>query len=64
MSIDRGPLEDIYVTYLNRDGNTASIEVFLNPLIQLIWAGWFIMILGALYALLPGARDRVGRADG
>ncbi|MEM7234122.1 MAG: cytochrome c-type biogenesis CcmF C-terminal domain-containing protein, partial [Planctomycetota bacterium] len=63
IGIDRGLLEDIYVTYRFRDRDHVSMEVFLNPLIQLIWLGWFVMIGGALYALLPGGRKRVGLSD-
>src|SRR5690606_37430461 len=64
VSIDRGVLEDIYVTYINRDGDQVTIEVFLNPLIQLIWLGWFIMVAGAFYAFRPTGRRQVGLADG
>jgi cytochrome c-type biogenesis protein CcmF len=63
VSIDRGILRDIYITYRHRDGDNVRIEVFLNPMMLLIWLGWFTMLGGGLYALLPLGRGRVGLSE-
>ena len=64
VSIHRGILGDIYLYYMFRDeADRVYLNAFLNPLMMLIWAGWFIMIAGGLYALLPVARNRVGLSE-
>ncbi|MCZ6795042.1 MAG: cytochrome c biogenesis protein CcsA [Planctomycetota bacterium] len=63
-SIRRGIVEDIYLYYRMRDQqDRVYIEAFINPLMILIWAAWAIMLLGAMYALLPLSRNRVGLAE-
>ncbi len=53
--------EDLYVTLLQADptAGTASIQVFLNPLVAWIWIGGFVVVLGAIFAVWPDRR-RVG----
>jgi hypothetical protein len=51
------------LTYRHREGESVRIEVYLNPLIALIWIGWFTMLAGGTYALLPLGRGRVGLAE-
>ena len=50
--------EDLYVTLLgyNPTAGTATIRVFINPLVMWIWAGGAIVALGALFAIWPDRR--------
>ncbi|MEO8247576.1 MAG: cytochrome c-type biogenesis CcmF C-terminal domain-containing protein, partial [Chloroflexota bacterium] len=50
--------EDLYVTLLQADpsSGTASIQVFLNPLVAWIWVGGFVVVLGAIFAVWPERR--------
>jgi cytochrome c-type biogenesis protein CcmF len=53
--------EDLYVTLLgyNPTAGTATIRVFINPLVMWIWAGGAIVALGALFAIWPDRRRAV-----
>jgi cytochrome c-type biogenesis protein CcmF len=55
VAIRRGFAEDLYVTLAGYDMQTQSgtYEVTVNPLVNWIWAGFGIMALGTLIALLP-----------
>ena len=46
---------DLYVIYEGRDADTDKpiIKVFLNPLMNWIWIGVLIVVLGTLLALVP-----------
>jgi cytochrome c-type biogenesis protein CcmF len=49
--------EDLYVTLLAySSAGTATIRVFINPLVTWIWAGGAIVALGALFAIWPDRR--------
>ena len=49
--------EDLYVTLLAYSAaGTATIHVFINPLVTWIWAGGAIVALGALFAIWPDRR--------
>jgi cytochrome c-type biogenesis protein CcmF len=50
--------EDLYVTLLsyNATSGSATIHVFVNPLVMWIWAGGAIVALGALFAIWPDRR--------
>jgi len=50
--------EDLYVTLLayNPATGTATLRVFVNPLVSWIWAGGAIVALGALFAIWPDRR--------
>jgi len=50
--------EDFYVTLLSYDqaAGTATLRVFVNPLVMWIWAGGLIVALGALFAIWPDRR--------
>jgi len=48
--------EDFYVILVNWEGTTddaATFRIFLNPLINWIWAGAFVFIAGTLIAAWP-----------
>jgi cytochrome c-type biogenesis protein CcmF len=64
VSIDRSLSEDVYLHYAASDASgTLALTVFLNPLMILIYLGWFTMIAGALFAALPIPGSRVGLSD-
>lgn len=50
------PGEDIYVLLVgweHADREAATLKVYINPLINWIWSGGFVMILGTLIAAWP-----------
>ena len=52
------PHEDLYITLMafDRDGSSATFQVFVEPLVVWIWLGGFIIGLGALIAVWPPRR--------
>ena len=66
VSIHRRLLEDIYIYYPRGDDNGQGnlyVTIFLNPLMMLIYLGWFIMIAGAVFAALPISGSKVGLSE-
>jgi cytochrome c-type biogenesis protein CcmF len=55
VAIDSGPTRDLYMvlTGLRPDG-TASVSVFVNPLVMWLWIAGAIIALGGLLAAWPG----------
>jgi cytochrome c-type biogenesis protein CcmF len=63
VSIARGAGEDFYVYFdKHSDDGALVFTVFRNPLVNLVWLGWIVMIAGGLVAALPPARRLVGLA--
>ncbi len=60
-SVRTGPTKDVYLT-LERGAapgdTTATIRVFMKPLILWLWIGGAVMALGTLLAAFPGSRRR------
>ena len=57
--------EDFYVILVNWEGTTAdaaTFRIFLNPLINWVWAGAFIFMAGTLVAAWPDPADEKVRA--
>jgi len=52
--------EDLYVIPLAVDPETgrASVRVFVNPMVNFIWLGGLILVLGAHLSVLPDAAER------
>jgi cytochrome c-type biogenesis protein CcmF len=52
--------EDFYVTPLFVDPSTgqANFRVFVNPMVNFIWLGGLVFVLGAHLSVLPDARER------
>jgi cytochrome c-type biogenesis protein CcmF len=52
--------EDLYVIPLAVDHRTgaANFRVFINPMVNFIWLGGVVFVLGAVIALLPDSRER------
>lgn len=57
VSITTYGLNDLYVFLSSVDGtSTASIRVFLNPLVSLIWIGGLILLAGGAFCWWPDRR--------
>lgn len=52
VAIRRSIVEDLYISLssLNEDGS-ATIEVFINPLVNLVWASLLFFLVGILFSL-------------
>jgi cytochrome c-type biogenesis protein CcmF len=52
--------EDLYVVLAGQDQDTgkAVVEVFVNPLVDWVWIGGFIVFLGTLLAMVPSRVER------
>jgi cytochrome c-type biogenesis protein CcmF len=65
VSIHRMLLGDIYL-YAKRsaqDPNVYGLTAYLNPLMILIYLGWFALVAGAVFAALPIPGSRVGLSE-
>jgi len=53
--------EDFYVTPLGIDPETGAtnFRVFVNPMVEFIWLGGLIFVLGAHLCVLPDRRERM-----
>ena len=51
---------DVYLVYAGQssDGANPIVQVYLNPLVNWIWIGSFMLVLGTLVALIPSKRVR------
>ena len=47
--------EDVYVVYAGQsnDGKNPIVQVYINPLVNWIWIGAFLLVFGTLVALVP-----------
>jgi cytochrome c-type biogenesis protein CcmF len=50
--------EDLYLLYLGEQSGFGVIKVYINPLIQFLWVGGIILVLGTLVAMWPAAQER------
>ena len=52
--------EDLYVVVAGQDQDTgkAVVEVFINPLVDWVWIGGFIVFLGTLLAMVPSRVEK------
>jgi len=52
--------EDIYLILVgySQGGQSAKFQVYLNPLVNWVWMGGVVFVLGSLWAMWPTARDR------
>ena len=64
VTIERRLLEDVYLFFRHRSPEERmTLELFVNPFMWLIYIGWVLMILGAVFALIPFSGNRVGLAE-
>ncbi len=59
-AIARGFYNDYYIHYDGRTESTIRLTVFVNPLINWIWTGAVLMLLGGIFAALPLPRRKPG----
>jgi cytochrome c-type biogenesis protein CcmF len=60
-SVRNGVLDDIYLTIepgAKPGENTATIKIFIKPLIVWLWTGGLLMVVGTALAGFPGKRRR------
>jgi cytochrome c-type biogenesis protein CcmF len=60
-SVRTGPVDDVYLTLepgAEPGAESATIRVFVKPLILWLWIGGAVMALGTLLAAFPGSRRR------
>jgi cytochrome c-type biogenesis protein CcmF len=57
--------EDFYVILVGSAADhSAKFKVYINPLINFVWLGSIVFVLGALWAMWPTPRDRrLARVD-
>ncbi len=55
VAIEAQMKEDVYVVYAgnSNDGQKPVIQVFINPLVNFVWLGTFVVVFGTLVALAP-----------
>ena len=61
MAIYSRPLEDLYILVGGADPESGSVvlKIMVNPLVQMVWLGGFILIIGTIVAILPSRADRL-----
>jgi cytochrome c-type biogenesis protein CcmF len=65
ISITTFGLTDIYVFLADWQGaSQATIRVFINPLVPLVWFGGFVMLLGGILCWWPEKRKRAANMVG
>ncbi|MCH7938452.1 MAG: hypothetical protein IID13_01755, partial [Candidatus Marinimicrobia bacterium] len=54
------PLRDLYAILGDVDvsSGTAVLKIMINPLVQLVWWGGLIMVIGTIVVLLPSSAER------
>jgi cytochrome c-type biogenesis protein CcmF len=64
VAIRSTPFADLYVVLagLDDNGNRATFEVFLTPLVLWLWAGGLLMALGTVVVMWPNVRERAAIA--
>jgi cytochrome c-type biogenesis protein CcmF len=55
VALRRGPAEDLYVVLVGQDPETqaATLKVRVNPLVNWIWAGVAVLLIGTVIGMLP-----------
>jgi cytochrome c-type biogenesis protein CcmF len=56
VGIRRRPSEDLYINYSGvlPDNSAATFQFSQNPLVDWVWAGYFVLLFGTLICLVPG----------
>ena len=65
VAIRSNPREDLYVimSTVDPESRRATFRVIVRPLVTWIWIGGLVLILGALIAIWPRAKDVLSRQD-
>ena len=62
VAISTHQLKDLYVFLAGYDGSTsATIRVFINPLVSLVWSGGLLMVVGGICCWWPERRRATTR---
>jgi cytochrome c-type biogenesis protein CcmF len=48
-------VEDLYILFLGEESGFGTLKVFVNPLVNWLWIGGIVLIVGTLLAMWPGA---------
>jgi len=64
VAIRSTPVADLYIVLagLDDNGNRATFEVFLTPLVFWLWAGGLLMAIGTVVVMWPNVRERAAIA--
>jgi cytochrome c-type biogenesis protein CcmF len=56
IGIRRRPNEDVYINFagLSQDNSKAIFQLYVFPLVTLIWGSFYIILLGTIICLIPG----------
>jgi cytochrome c-type biogenesis protein CcmF len=52
------PKEDLYLILASFDGETAVLKAYINPLVNCLWLGGLVVMLGTTLAAWPDKRDK------
>jgi cytochrome c-type biogenesis protein CcmF len=57
--------EDLYLIFIGLDPHEGrvTLKAYLNPLLNWIWIGGGVLVLGSWFAMLPDLRDRKRQAE-
>tara|TARA_Y100001934_G_scaffold209877_1_gene248336 strand:+ start:892 stop:2892 length:2001 start_codon:yes stop_codon:yes gene_type:complete len=57
--------EDFYLILVgSAEDGSAKFQVYINPLVNFVWLGSIVLIIGSIWAMWPTARDRrIARID-
>jgi len=59
VAIHSTPMEDLYLILNSWDAQQkAGLKLVINPLVTWIWVGGYVLVLGAVVAFWPDARER------
>ncbi len=58
VSIRSTATEDLYLILNSWSGQNASLKLVINPLVSWIWVGGYVLMLGAVIAFWPDAREK------
>jgi cytochrome c-type biogenesis protein CcmF len=50
--------EDLYLLFLGEQSGFGTIKAYINPLIQFLWIGGIILVIGTLVAMWPTPAER------
>src|SRR5512139_1689681 len=50
--------EDLYLLFLGEQSGFGTIKAYINPLIQFLWVGGIILVIGTLVAMWPTPTER------
>ncbi len=58
VAIRSTPVEDLYLILNSWSNQSATLKLVVNPLISWIWVGGYLLMLGAIVAFWPDAKEK------